>query len=161
LKVKPGFARTFNAAWDLLWKSFELEVGYNFYARQAECIVSGCNLPQGIALKSVAPDAFAGSQVAGEGTTNPGQFINNNFYPASSGYALNSEGYQTLMFSDFDLDSAAAPALLSHTIYGSLAYDWSLCNYPVFASLGGSYEFAPDNTGVEKWMIFGKVGVSF
>ena len=159
LNVKPGYARTFNVAWDLLWKKFELEVGYNFYARQAECINSGCNLPQGLALKHIGPLSESGS--VGDGITDPGQFIFNNFIEANSGYSLTGPGYQALTSADFDLDSAAAPALLSHTFYASLAYDVDCYCYPVFVSVGGSYEFAPDNTGVEKWMAFGKVGVSF
>jgi len=154
VKVKPGYARTFNVAWDLLWRAFELEVGYNFYAQQAECVDAPC-IADDLALKKIGGELFDG----GLGYTFPGQFINNNFFTAVEGYPLSS--FQALTTADIDLHSAEVPAYLSHSFYTSVAYDWSQGCYPAFISLGGSYEFAPDNTARNKWMAFGKVGVSF
>jgi hypothetical protein len=155
VKVKPGFNRTFNAAWDILWRNFEVEAGYNFFAKQAECVQSSCNFTTESGLKRVGDEVFSG----GLGTTDPGSYIDTNYFQANDGYLY--PNFQVVGRTDLDIRSAEAPTLLTHTIYGSVAYDWDVCSYPLFTSLGGSYEFAVDNTGVDKWMAFGKVGISF
>lgn len=155
VKVKPGFNRTFNAAWDVLWRNFEFEAGYNFFAKQAECVEFPPVFPASAGLKRVGDEVFSG----GLGTTDPGSFIDTNYFQANDGYLY--PNFQVVGLTDLDIRSAEARTLLSHTIYASLAYDWDVCSYPILTSLGGSYEFAVDNTGVERWMAFGKVGVSF
>ena len=63
---------------------------------------------------------------------------------------------------DLDLQSAATPCLLSHTIYGALGYRWDERKRPPFTSFGASYTFSSSNNAViDRWTVWGKVGFSF
>ncbi len=153
LKVKPGYYRTFNAAFILDTTCYELEVGYNFFARQAECLRLACPFPTGAALKAIA---------VGGGATAPFQLINNDFGNNCTGSPIADYADNIITEADLDLESASHPATLTHTVYGSLAYQWnSSCNYPMFIAIGGSYEFPPDNVGLNRWMAWGKFGIAF
>jgi hypothetical protein len=135
---------------------FNGEVGYNFWARQAECIKLDCAFPTGAAIKDEG----------GQGFTDPYQQINfrdtiqvvtpNN---PPGGAAPNYT--QSIITQDqLDLNSAAHPCALSHIVYGYLGYDFDWCR-PAFVGVGGSYEFGPDNNAMDRWMVWGKIGVSF
>ena len=153
LKVKPGYYRMFNAACIVDTRCFEIEVGYNFFARQAECLRLGCPFPTGAALKNIA---------TGLGETAPYAMINTDFGANCAGSPLVNYANNVITEADIDLESAAHPATLTHTVYGSLAYEWDgCCGYPMFVALGGSYEFPPDNVGLNRWMAWGKFGVAF
>ena len=63
---------------------------------------------------------------------------------------------------DLDLQSAATPCMLSHTIYGALGARWDERERPPFASLGASYTFSSSNNAViDRWTVWGKLGFSF
>lgn len=151
--VKPGYYRMFNAAFIIDTTCYEFEVGYNFFARQAECIKLACPFPEGVALKAIS---------TGAGQTAPFALINNDFGNNCSGTSIDDYNLNIITEADIDLDSAAHPATLTHTVYGSLAYQWnSGCNMPLYAAIGGSYEFSPDNVGLNRWMAWGKFGIAF
>ena len=153
LKVKPGYYRTFNGAFILQRNCFEAEVGWNFFARQAECVKLGCDFPEGTALKSIT---------AGAGATGTFQTINNNFGANCLASPVGSFADNIITVDDLDLESAAHPAYLTHTAYASVAYKTETCNgYPLFFGIGGSYEFPPDNVGLNRWMAWGKFGLAF
>jgi len=153
-EVKPGFARTFNVAWDILWRCFEVEAGYNFYCKQAECVKFAQPFPSDIALKVIG-----GEMIGGAGETNAFQFINAMPNPL---FCFDSfTAYEDSVVSASQVQLPALPAALTHTLYLSVAYDTNCGDYPLFVSLGGSYEFPPDNTSMNRWMIFGKFGMSF
>ncbi len=153
LKVKPGYYRMFNAAFILDTTCYEFEVGYNFFARQAECIKLACPFPTGIALKAIA---------VGGGQTAPFEMIDSDFANNCTGSAVANYADNIITDADLDLDSAAHPATLTHTVYGSFAFQWnSSCNMPMFIAVGGSYEFSPDNVGLNRWMAWGKFGFAF
>ena len=46
---------------------------------------------------------------------------------------------RSLSIADLDFNSAAHPCVLSHTVYGTLGYDWKEKEYPIFAKIGASY----------------------
>jgi hypothetical protein len=151
--VRPGFYRMFNAALIIDTTCYEFEVGYNFFARQAECLRLACPFPTGIALKSIA---------VGGGQTAPFQEIDNDFADNCVGTPVANYANNIITEADLDLDSAAHPATLTHTVYGSVAFQWnSYCNMPMFFAVGGSYEFSPDNVGLNRWMAWGKFGFAF
>ncbi len=154
VSVKPGFYRMLNSALVIDHRCFELEVGYNFFARQAECIKLGsCPFPTGVALKAIN---------AGSGETGTFQTINNNFGDNCLGSAFANYDDNIITVADLDLQSAAHPATLTHTVYGSVAYNFEGCAcYPMFIAAGGSYEFSPDDVGLNRWMAWGKVGIAF
>lgn len=153
LKVKPGYYRMFNGALIIDSRCFELEVGYNFFARQAECLRLDCEFPTGTALKDIS---------AAYGATAPYATINNDWTTNCTGSSVTNYANNVVTVADIDLESAAHPATLTHTVYASLAYNWdTCCGYPMFVALGGSYEFPPDNVGLNRWMAWGKVGIAF
>jgi hypothetical protein len=153
LKIKPGYYRTFNAAFIIDTTCYELEVGYNFFARQAECVKLACAFPTGAALKAIS---------VGGGQTAPFGTINNDLSANCNATSFADYDSNVITEADLDLESASHPATLTHTVYGSLAYQWNTsCNMPMFAAIGGSYEFPPDNVGLNRWMVWGKIGFAF
>jgi hypothetical protein len=153
LKIKPGYYRTFNAGFIIEHACLELEVGYNFFARQSECLHLDCEFPSDVALKAIT---------VGGGTTDRYQTINNDF--SSNCIATPVADYENniITVADIDLESAAQPATLTHTVFGSLAYHFDACDeYPMYVAVGGSYEFPPDNVGLNRWMAWTKYGIAF
>lgn len=151
LRVKPGFLRDFNIAVAYDRCAWQGEVGYNFYARQAECVELNCPFIETAALKDLR----------GFGQTSKLIQINSIFPDTAVPSAVDEYENNIVRTEDLCLDSAAHPAVVSHTIYGSLGRRWDERNYPVFAGIGGQYEVGPDNTTMNRWMIWGKAGISF
>lgn len=150
VEVKPGFSRSFNIAYIVDYCDINLEGGYNFFARQAECIKLNCKLPKGIAIKSLQ----------GSGKTNIVGQINNSFNQCTA-TSFDDYSINTITHHDLDLNSAAHPCVLSHQFYGSACYGWVMCQTNMFGALGGSYEFSPNNNGISRWMAWGKLGFAF
>ena len=58
----------------------------------------------------------------------------------------------SLNAADLNVAAAATPSLLSHKIFGSLAYSGKIKDkYPCSFGVGGSYEFADTNADLENW----------
>ncbi|BDC35144.1 hypothetical protein Noda2021_11020 [Candidatus Dependentiae bacterium Noda2021] len=151
LRVKPGFLRDFNfgIAYDRCW--WQAEVGYNFYARQAECVELDCPFIETAALK----------YLNGFGQTSKLVQINSIFPGNVISDTVDAYENNIIRTEDLCLESAAHPAVVSHTFYGSIGRRWDERERPVFVGLGGQYEVAPDNTAMNRWMVWGKAGISF
>lgn len=150
LKIKPRFNHTLNTAFVLNYNSFQGELGYNYYCRQAECVKLDCAWVEGPALRRIASQ---------NGVTNRYQFIND--LVENEDDLIGDYSDNIIKAADLDLESAAAPGITSHTIYGALGYNSSDREYPMFFGLGGSYEWSDDNTGLDRWLVWAKAGVSF
>ncbi|MCL4229318.1 hypothetical protein KJZ61_01350 [Candidatus Dependentiae bacterium] len=152
LKVKPGFSHTINSAIELVSECFNLELGLNVFARQAECVRLRESFPTGIAIRSSE----------GQGKTNIYKTINEDFAELDVVYGQSNYESTAITESDIDLNSAAHPAMITHTLYGALGYKFEdCCCYPMFIGLGGSYEMSRDNAGMHRWTLWGKFGFSF
>lgn len=146
-KVSPRFSFNINTA--LIYRhecGFEAEVGYNLFARQAE----------EVCLKSWNPEPQVKS-VLGLGFTNIAKTIRYNFI----GSDIAAADFTPIPASELNIDSAAHPAVLSNIIYGNLTYNWDDLCHPVFVSVGGDYEFSSINTSLQRWLVWGKFGISF
>lgn len=170
MKVTPRFSTTLNTA--LCYTSicgFQAEIGYNFWARQAEKIRLKNSFPTGV---SVA--ALSSGSIAQAGLTNLLSNIGNNNACTGVGCASTAQVttptlglpaaggvITTIRPQDLDLASAANPAVLSNIIYGTIGYDWDWCSLPMFVGVGGSYEFSSINTSINRWNVWGKFGVSY
>lgn len=156
LKIKPRYARVYNTSLIYEGGGFQAEAGYNFYAREAECAELDCDcpFPTGIALRAVGDSAgytsFTESVI--DKRANAGLL---------SGLPVASYDDNVIAVADLDLDSAEHPATTQHIVYGNLGYRWDEREYPMFAGLGGSYEFGPSNVSMNRWMLWVKGGVSF
>lgn len=166
LRVTPGYVSVSNLA--LLYDTcaWQLELGYNFYARQAECVELAKPWQVGPALKSFALLPNVNLDLA-SGTTDSVQQIGNIYGDLNAVAFQNTTTLQIeydnnlIQASDLDLFSAAHPAVISHTLYASASHRWDERKHPVFVALGGSYEFEDDNTTMNRWMVWFKTGVSF
>ena len=157
VKVRPGFSFNMTMAGIYDTGNWSLEAGYNLYYRQTECLKLACPWQEGPAIK----------YINGEGFTNPVRDITGNrlleFAPeiSNSKTALIDYKFNVLTEQDLNLNSAASPSILTYTLYGSAGYNWSDREYPLFANLGGSYEFSSSNAAIERWTIWAKMGLSF
>lgn len=145
--VTPGYQLNFNNAFIYEGCAFTAELGFAHYFRQAEEICPSWT--EGPALKDAA----------GDGITNRARTIKDNFDLGTDVVVAN---YETSLIKKCDIDwnSGSHEAVIGHTIYGALGYEFDWC-YPTALSLGGSYDFAQGNSLAHRWSVFGKLGVSF
>ncbi|MBY0110212.1 MAG: hypothetical protein K2X90_03820 [Candidatus Babeliaceae bacterium] len=145
-QVSPKFSANTNTAFIYNYCGLQVEGGFNFFVRQAEEI-SKCSWNSDVAIKDID----------GTGLTNIARSIKNNFTDSDIALA----NYNPLSLADLDLNSAAHPTMLSHTVFAAAGWNWDELRTPVFIGVGGSYEFTTVNTALDRWLIFGKVGISF
>lgn len=154
VRVSPHLAGTFNTAILIArtgnCTSWLFEGGYNLFVRQGEVLDFECsNRISRAALKAVN----------GEGRTTLARTIKDN-YPRSE-FTLDQR-YAAVSNCDINIESASMPATISNTIYGSIGYRWER-ECPWFLAAGGSYEFSTSDLNVapERWLLWGKFGVTF
>jgi len=154
VRVHPRFQ--FNATTALLFEHcrWQLEGGYNFWAKQGEKVRLDAPWQVGPAFVNIADGTII------PGTINRASLIGANF----DGAAILSADFDTnqlIQQTDLNLGSAANPGTLSHTFYGYIGYDLSCFCWPTFIGLGGGYEFNAINTAISRWNLWGKFGLSF
>ena len=158
LNVFPGFSSTSNTAvtFTTACGTKQLELGYNFYARQSEYVELACPWLVGPALKGSYPG----------GSTDSVQQIGNNYNAVNAvntnpPFSIPAYNGTEIQVTDLDMLSATHPAIISNTLYVNASYRCDQHEYPRFVSLGGSYEFEEDNTTLNRWTIWFKGGISF
>ncbi|MBY0353415.1 hypothetical protein K2W90_03560 [Candidatus Babeliales bacterium] len=123
-------------------KRFIVEVGYNLYWKDQESIW----------IKNT--DDLIG-QVG----------IINNDIDATSGVAVtvdNLLGGAAFTADNLDVNAAKTPSQITHKLSAGAAFKYKINNsYPSSIGIGGSYEFAPKNSSVEQYAVWGKAGFSF
>lgn len=162
VKVKPRGSATVNTALNLRKQcGFELEVGHNLYARQAEEVALANSFANSdsygvpyindefVHLKAVESKFYASTIDNVQGSDAPDQNP-----PGTPKFRVVAE-------SDLDLNSAAHPSVIENTFYGSLGKNWDNLKCPAFVGLGGSYTYSFDNAGANRWGVWGKAGISF
>jgi hypothetical protein len=152
VRVKPRFSTTINMALTGEISCWQTEIGYNFFMRQAECVGLAYEFPEVAAIKADVGDGFVNPQRT---ITQPLD-VNN--------LSLSTANFQRAIIraSDLDLNSAAHPYMLAHTVYGALGYQ-ILDNdcYAAAVNLGSSYEFGEDNQTLNRWVVWGKCEIAF
>jgi len=158
--VTPGYQAFANTAFILDWKRFNFEAGYNLFVRRAECVELANNFTTTAAIKDFA----------GGGFTSPIRDVRGNPYtenaiqtapPFQLPVTVANYAQSIIKESDLDLNSSNTPATLAHTIYGNFAFDFECREWPLFIDAGASYTFSHVDNVVEKWMVWGKIGVIF
>jgi hypothetical protein len=144
--VHPHFTINTNSGFIYTWRGLQAEFGFNFFVRQAEEITK-CSWATDVAIKNIN----------GAGETNIARTIKDNF----AGSAIPISNYTPLTLADLDLNSAAHPTTLTHIIYAALGWNWDDLCVPVFFGGGASYEFTTVTLALDRWLLFGKVGISF
>jgi hypothetical protein len=151
--VRPGYS--LNALSSFVLKQecgFLLEVGYNVYAREKDCI--SLAYTPAAAIKSEL--GCGATSVIRNISANP--FFNN---PCDDIPSTNY-GPAIIQQTDIDVESAETPAGIASIIHGALGYEWKdRCN-PLHVGIGGSYEFGSNDFGMlNRWVVWGKFGISF
>lgn len=164
VNVTPRFWASINSA--LVYNQqcgLAAELGWNFWAKQAEEVsLSNASCFTGVSLVALGLsntqyDPAASNLLNSIGNNNSCQDVDG--LPClSSSAALATD--LVLTASDLNLCSGANPAAMTNTLYGTVGYnfDWRV---PMFVGVGGSYEFTPINTALNRWTVWGKFGVSF
>ncbi|HRN78570.1 MAG TPA: hypothetical protein PLU71_04975 [Candidatus Dependentiae bacterium] len=171
VKVKPGYSVSLNVALTLnrdpnfADRGFTGEIGYNFYAREAECVELECCSLGGAAIKDHSGRGFVNPvrTMTNDLLSNEASVANQVFHGENTTTdVIDNYDTRALTIDDLDLNSAAHPCVLSNTVYAALGYDWADIKCPVTAGVGGSYEFAGRmNTSLDRWLIWGKLGIDF
>lgn len=155
VKVRPGLI--VNSTTGVQFRrgcGFTSELGYNFYARQEECVRLACEWQEGPALKAAE----------GLGFTNPVRNITNNANINNDNINNAVDVYEESIIraTDLDLQSAAHPFTFIQMVYGTVGYIWDCHPKATFdASAGGSYEFGNNAGALHRWALWGKAGVAF
>ena len=161
LCVRPKLSLTANTSFIFSSKKFRGEAGYNFYAKQSEC-VQLCGWKEGPAIKAAR----------GQGRTNGFRTINVNMDASELDPRPCHDQFDTtqpvdryecnvIKACDIDLESATHPYYFSNTFYASLGARWDDREYPLFIDFGGSYEFGCENMVLNRWTAWAKFGASF
>lgn len=150
-EVTPQFSTDINTAFQYLYEMpdsrYMVEGGFNFWANQAERVrIDDCYLST----------AVKGLQGAGEFTL--ARTIKDNF--SGSNYSIEDYTYQPLRTSDLNLESASQPSGLASILYLTAGYQWNR-DFPKFIALGGSWEGGANNTIMDRWTAWFKLGILF
>lgn len=161
VQVSPGFS--FSAINSLVYgyKNFEMEAGYNFYARQNEKIFvdwkknSAIKDRDGLGATNLARNMNADFVGAAGLFPSPSCKI-----PPTCPFPSGGCNYFNLFTSDLAPNSAGTSYVLSYTFYLTLGYHFNQCKCPMFIGLGGSYEIGA-STDMGQMMAWAKLEVSF
>lgn len=76
--------------------------------------------------------------------------------------AANLQGGAAFTEDNLDVDAAKTPSQITHKLSAGVAYKCKINDcYPTSIGVGGYYEFAPKNSSVEQYAVWGKAGFSF
>lgn len=154
VKVTPGFDFNITTAFNLRSDcGFFSELGFNFYARRAECVKLDC-----------WTDGPAIPCATGCGETSPVRNITGNtlLEAACDCVALPEYTNSYIRKSDIDISSAAHPAILVYMVHGSLGYEFHKeCRVPMDVNFGAAYEFGDQVSVMKRWTLWGKYGIAF
>lgn len=136
---------------------FRGEIGYNFYVRQSERV----RLKEEWDNNRYAVAGLSGFvDINDRLATNQANLISNIADLAQNEDMDITDDNVTIRGEQLGLESALHPCVMTNLIYGSLGYHWDDRCYPLFVGLGGSYEISGRNTGLNRWLVWGKFGVS-
>ena len=164
VEVSPRLAHNITTAAVYNASAFRIELGYNLFCRQSECVKLDCPWP----TDEDAP-AFKANMTSIDDETN---LINplRTIYAETDANDVNlgfniseyTEGLGKITEDQLDLQSATHPAILTNTFHLAMGYRWDNINFPIHIDGGGSYEFADDNnTVLDRWAVWAKAGFAF
>ncbi|MFA5306835.1 MAG: hypothetical protein WC365_05285 [Candidatus Babeliales bacterium] len=125
---------------------FSFDLGYNLYYKEAESV----HLKNHLAAQTyfVADRAFNTATVSGN--------LLNTYIDDGT-----ASGLWYVDDSTLDLSVAETPSQFTNSIYSGLSYTFRKWEVPMLMGIGGKYEFASENSALEQWSIWYKMGVTF
>ena len=135
MRVKPGSQLEGMVDFAFKNKNFIVDCGYSLYWKDAESVW----------LKEKFSDSMGSITSVTQDSSNP-----------------IAEFYYDVSEENIDIDAAKTPMQLTHKLFGGLAYKFDVSDkYPTSLGLGASYEFTQDNSALEQYAFWFKVGISF
>jgi hypothetical protein len=140
VRVEPGSQINALGAISFSFSNVIFDAGYDIFWRERESVK----------IKEWADDLFYIASTDRD-TNRPGSLA-----------SINVLGEAPINKEAFDISSITTPSLLSHKIFGSLAYNGKIKDrYPFGLGIGASYEFASTNADLENWSVWFKALFSF
>ena len=151
VNVTPGSQLDAMISLAFNYDNWRLDVGYELFVKEAESVT----------IKSWTDDTYG---IAATSWDTQYAFMTNasntTIYMGSDSaygnYALYTIDKEHLL-----PNNAATPSQLSHKMFLSAGYAFNKWEYPLMIGLGGSYEFASNNSTLEEWAIWFKLGLNF
>jgi len=154
VNVSPGLAFSMINAWLFSGLRWSIEAGFNFYARQAECIQICGTFEKDAVLKARCGNGVANRDIEINDD-------NNECIGAVTRYTSSNYEAAIIEKSDLDLESASHPGLISNTFYAAAGYRWDDKEHPMILSAGLAYEWGQENYILDRWTFWCKYSVSF
>ena len=159
VQVNQGISRDLNTAFILNQNNFNAELGYHVYAKEAERLkfVEICKTPS---IGGVAAIIDEETNTFINGATKDNATINL-YNEISNDKNLDGENiFKPITRDDFDLRSAACPAIFTNTFYFTVSNAWGDCavNQLLFGAL---YEFSNGISAIDRWAIWLKWAIQF
>ncbi len=148
MRIKPGHQLEGLLAGSFKSSNFVIDAGYNLYWRDRESAW----------VKRWKDNEYA--LIAQPVRNAAGEFDDINAEPTTIN-AVNATSAEIIDKNDIDTSSVETPELISHTLFASLGYNFKLYHCPMFAGLGGSYEFGNNRTTFDTYSLWVKLGTSF
>ncbi|MEX0940157.1 MAG: hypothetical protein WDZ41_02265 [Candidatus Babeliales bacterium] len=155
VKVQPFNFVDLSAGLRIQVKWCEFEIGYSFWAHGDELLELPHPFPEDYGI------AGDGALVPG---TNIGATASESTIANRAPNDLNSSNQPTFVpirERDLDLRSGAARAGLAHRIHCALGIVHDQCTFALFWGLGGFVEIPQNNTILQNWGLWGKIGGTF
>ncbi len=165
MKIKPQCTFQMNSAFTFDWgPHFQLEAGAQLYFRQAEQGKLCGGWQEGPAIAGTKSATATPATSMSNATMRMWDYdlINDDADMSALHVdpAANTPVYRTIKLADLNLQSALHPFTGGFTFYGTLGYQNNDANYPWFAAVGSGYQLGSDNTFMQRWSVWGKIGMS-
>ncbi|MCL4361643.1 hypothetical protein M1446_04800 [Candidatus Dependentiae bacterium] len=153
VKVTPQSDINFWTAFHYQHCEYNFEFGYNLWWRQKEKICQICPNPS-VAIANLP--GFPTFQGGSASSANISQAIlPPNQIPTDSTFTT---------VGNFNFNSGKTPAVLTHKLYASFAYDYFMCSHPAIVGITTACEFATGcnkRNALEQWQIFLTLGFTY
>lgn len=150
LKVEPKLQVEGLCNLNFNFKTIDLNVGYNIFAKQRETI----------ALKHAWNNDTYAIAFEDYTTFSSPLFGQTNFGDKTQVDSNIMGKKQPINEQNLDFRAATAPSLVSHKFYGTLSYT-SKDKTPLLFGIGGSYEFGSANTGIDNYALWLQSSLAF
>jgi hypothetical protein len=138
--------------------NWTFDLGYELYAKEEESLELKHTWSTG--TYGIASWYWDTNDAFMDGSTATNETIYRGYSATtySSGYDLTQVTIEQAHLLHGD---AATPSQLTQKIFGSVGYAFNKWKYPLMLGLGGSYEFTSENSALELWALWFKLGIDF
>ena len=143
--VTPGSLLDANLGLTYRRGSFSVDLGYNMYFREAESLTVKDSLASGLAIANAAFDTSTAFDVT-----------------HNSDVVTDSGGADPILsLNNIDSTAALTPSQFTNALYGGAGYTFKNFDGPVMLGVGAKYEWANNNSALDQWGAWLKLGVGF